>query len=139
MNELVTEWIKKAESDYLVAQHELNLAEPRTSEAVCFHAQQCVEKYAKAFLTEHDVEFEYTHNMLYLHRKCVEVDAEFKKYGREFDILDDYAVDIRYPGISVRDEDAKEAFDIAKRLRAFIRSTLNLPEDSPKEGIESEK
>ena len=139
MNELVTEWIKKAESDYLVAQHELNLAEPRTSEAVCFHAQQCVEKYAKAFLTEHDVEFEYTHNMLYLHRKCVEVDAEFKKYGREFDILDDYAVDIRYPGISVRDEDAKEAFDIAKRLRAFIRSKLNLPEDSPKEGNESEK
>ncbi|MBI4630709.1 MAG: HEPN domain-containing protein [Chloroflexi bacterium] len=139
MNELVTEWIKKAESDYLVAQHELSLAEPRTLEAVCFHAQQCVEKYAKAFLTEHDVEFEYTHNMLYLHRKCVEVDAEFKKYEKEFDILDDYAVDIRYPGISVRAEDAKEAFEIAKRLRAFIRSKLNLPEDSLKEGNESEK
>ena len=77
--------------------------------------------------------------MLYLHRKCVEVDAEFKKIRGEFDILDDYAVDIRYPGISVRDEDAKEAFDIAKRLRAFIRSKLNLPEDSPKEGNESEK
>jgi len=140
MNELVTEWIRKAESDYLVAQHELKLAEPRTSEAVCFHAQQCVEKYAKAFLTEHEVEFEYTHNMLYLHRKCVEIDAEFKKNERGFDILDDYAVDIRYPGISIKDEDAKESFEIAKRIRALIRSKLNLPEeDLPKEGNEPEK
>ena len=77
--------------------------------------------------------------MLYLYRKCVEADSEFTKYEKEFDILDDYAVDIRYPGTSVRDEDAKEAFDIAKRLRTFIRSKLNLPEDSPKEGNESEK
>jgi len=123
-----------------VAQHELGLAEPRTSEAVCFHAQQCSEKYAKAFLTEREVEFEYTHNMLYLHRKCVEVDVEFKKHERDFDILDDYAVDIRYPGISAKDEDAKEAFEIAKRLRAFIRSKLNLPEeDSPQEGNEPKK
>lgn len=123
-----------------MAQHELNLSEPRTSEAVCFHAQQCAEKYAKAFLTEHEVEFEYTHNMLYLHRKCVETDTEFKKHERDFDILDDYAVDIRYPGFSAKDEDAKEAFEIAKRLRTFIRSKLNLPEeDSPKEGNEPEK
>jgi HEPN domain-containing protein len=57
MKKLTEEWIAKAEKDYLVAVRE-SKAEPLATEAICFHAQQCVEKYMKAILQENEVEFE---------------------------------------------------------------------------------
>jgi HEPN domain-containing protein len=47
MNEVVREWIDKAEGDYLTATREAQ-ADPPNYDAVCFHAQQCVEKLMKA-------------------------------------------------------------------------------------------
>ena len=41
-------WVAKAEGDYAVAVRELGTAAP-VFDAVCFHAQQCAEKYLKAF------------------------------------------------------------------------------------------
>ena len=63
MNVVVAEWVEKAESDYRVALRESQATDPPEPDAVCFHAQQCVEKYAKAFLVERGVDFDYTHNM----------------------------------------------------------------------------
>lgn len=49
MNEqTVKSWILKAESDLKTAKDELATPKPAT-DTVCFHAQQCVEKYLKAF------------------------------------------------------------------------------------------
>jgi HEPN domain-containing protein len=62
MKKITEEWITKAEKDYLVAIRELN-TEPIVGEAVCFHAQQCIEKYMKAILQENDVEFEKVHDL----------------------------------------------------------------------------
>jgi len=47
MNEVVREWIDKSEGDYLTAAREAQ-ADPPNYDAVCFHAQQCVEKLLKA-------------------------------------------------------------------------------------------
>jgi len=44
MNGTVREWIDKAESDYEVAQLAMSAAGRPHCDAVCFHAQQCVEK-----------------------------------------------------------------------------------------------
>ena len=52
MNPLTLEWIEKAEGDFGTAQRELSAAAPRNYDAVCFHAQQCAEKYLKAALQE---------------------------------------------------------------------------------------
>ena len=50
MNEVAQEWINKAEGDYLTATREAD-ASPPNYDAVCFHAQQCIEKLLKALLT----------------------------------------------------------------------------------------
>lgn len=43
-------WIKKAEGDLKTAEHALTLKERCPFDTVCFHAQQCAEKYLKALL-----------------------------------------------------------------------------------------
>ncbi len=126
MKEMTGEWVKKAESDYRVALRESQATDPPEPDVVCFHSQQCAEKYAKAFLQEYGVEFERTHDMDYLHSKCVEVDKDFSTYEADFLRLDDYSVDIRYPGDSAAEEDACKALEIVERLRAFIRAKLGL-------------
>ena len=46
----VAEWIEKAEEDFRVATTLCRLRKNPVHNAVCFHAQQCVEKYLKAIL-----------------------------------------------------------------------------------------
>lgn len=54
MNGTVREWLDKAEGDYRVAKRELRAAERPNYDAVCYHAQQCVEKLMKAVLVHRD-------------------------------------------------------------------------------------
>jgi HEPN domain-containing protein len=49
MNRLTAEWVQKAEGDFLVAQKMLRARKQPVYDAVCFHSQQCAEKYLKAF------------------------------------------------------------------------------------------
>jgi len=51
MNDVVKEWMTKAEGDYRTACREFEADKPNY-DAVCFHAQQCIEKYMKALLIE---------------------------------------------------------------------------------------
>lgn len=53
MNEVVNEWVVKAEGDFLTAAREVK-ANPPNYDAVCFHAQQCIEKLLKALLIQND-------------------------------------------------------------------------------------
>src|SRR5207249_11604075 len=50
------EWLHKAENDRKVARREMESPDP-VHAAVCFHAQQCAEKYLKAFLEERGLGF----------------------------------------------------------------------------------
>jgi HEPN domain-containing protein len=54
---LVREWIEKAEEDLLTAQVLMSTSENRPVNNVCFHAQQCVEKYIKALLISLSINF----------------------------------------------------------------------------------
>lgn len=51
------EWAGMAENDLRAAAHLLTLRQRCPTEVVCFHAQQCVEKYLKALLALAGVEF----------------------------------------------------------------------------------
>src|SRR5687768_17099397 len=59
---LVRQWLKKAEEDLGVAQHLLAQQTPFLS-AIGFHAQQVVEKFLKALLVRHQIEFRKTHDL----------------------------------------------------------------------------
>ena len=63
MKQITSEWITKAEGDFATAQRELRAIDNTNYDAVCFHAQQCAEKYLKAFLQESNVSFPRTHDL----------------------------------------------------------------------------
>ncbi|HKI37934.1 MAG TPA: HEPN domain-containing protein, partial [Gemmataceae bacterium] len=47
---VVREWIVKADRDLKAATQILKLGKDAAAETVCFHTQQCIEKYLKAVL-----------------------------------------------------------------------------------------
>jgi HEPN domain-containing protein len=53
--ELILEWIAKAENDLKNAAHTLKPREECPTDTVCFHAQQCVEKYLKGLMVLLDI------------------------------------------------------------------------------------
>ncbi len=54
-------WFAKAEND-LAATRQIMLMEAPPTDTICFHAQQCAEKYLKGLLTYHSIDFPRTHS-----------------------------------------------------------------------------
>ncbi|MDI6792971.1 MAG: HEPN domain-containing protein [bacterium] len=126
IKDLVNKWIKKAEKDILTAERELSFEDPIT-DTVCFHCQQAVEKYLKAFLVCHQIYFTKTHKIMGLLELCATVDSSFKDDLEDADNLTDYAVEIRYPDVWLESgvEDAEEAFEIAGKVKEFVLNKIN--------------
>jgi len=121
---VVREWAAKAENDLKSAAHLLKMEDCPT-DTVCFHAQQCVEKYLKALLVAKELDFPKTHDLGEL---IVLVPARIRPRldDKERDRLTDYATVTRYPGdyepISVAE--ARQAVKIARRVRREVRKLL---------------
>ena len=75
MRPLTLEWIKKAEGDLAIAGRELRVRKSPVYDAVCFHSQQCAEKYLKAILQENEREIPKIHNLIELLKLCAEIDS----------------------------------------------------------------
>jgi HEPN domain-containing protein len=123
---LVNSWLNKANKDLLSARHELSFKDAVT-ETVCFHCQQAVEKYLKAYLVYLGLPFTKTHEIGELITKCESKDKEISKLKEEADKLTDYAIEIRYPDEWYEPtlEEAKEAFEIATEIRDFFKIKLS--------------
>ena len=126
MNELVMEWVEKAEGDSRTAEREGAVNEGPNYDAVCFHAQQYAEKYLKAFLTSRSIPFPRLHDLEALLNLVTPVDPEFETIREPLLLLNDYAVDIRYPGDYATPEEARDALQAMREVRAFIRQKLGL-------------
>lgn len=63
MHEITKELVEKAEGDYEMAELALLSGRRRVSDGVCFHTQQCAEKYLKAYLYEHSRAFPRIHKL----------------------------------------------------------------------------
>jgi HEPN domain-containing protein len=123
--ELISSWMNKAEKDLLTAKHELSFSDVVT-ESVCFHCQQAVEKYLKAYLVFLGIPFTKTHEIGELISKCENKDKEISEFKEEADKLTDYAIEIRYPDDWYEPtlNEAKEAFTIAPKIKEFIRNKI---------------
>nr|CBH39681.1 conserved hypothetical protein, containing HEPN domain [uncultured archaeon] len=121
IKDLVSKWINKAEKDLLTAEREMSFENPIT-DTVCFHCQQTVEKYLKAFLVDHQVYFTKIHRIMDLLELCATIDSSFKDELEDADKLTDYAVEIRYPDAWLEPGigDAEEALEIAKKVKEFV-------------------
>lgn len=126
MNELTSEWVEKADNDFHSADLLLTAGEFPIPDAACFHSQQCAEKYLKAFLQEHMVRFERTHSLTLLLDLCKTQEQDFENLRFELEQLENYSVAVRYPGVKISEELADEAFELAKKVRQFVRSELGI-------------
>lgn len=125
MSDVVDEWIEKAEGDFATAQREIAVNARPNYDAVCFHAQQCVEKYFKALLVMHGVTPPKTHDLPELDRLLTSHLPGWQGPGDELRLLSRSAVISRYPGEVAELQEAQIAFDICARLRQRLRALLS--------------
>lgn len=133
--EYILKWCKKAESDLKAVKQLLEYEDPPT-DVVCFHCQQAVEKYLKAFLTFHNIEVKKTHDIEFLLDLCIEQNSDFSNLlnKEEASKLASFAVDIRYPDefyyLSINE--GRESFKIALKVKKFVLNKLNIEESEIK-------
>jgi HEPN domain-containing protein len=124
MNPAVAEWISKAEGDFLTAGCELRARKSPNYDAVCFHAQQCAEKYLKAVLQENDKPIPKIHNLIELMLLCERMDSTFEMLRADLVTMERFSVGVRYPGEMAEKEDAQSAYAAAGTVRTFVRQKL---------------
>ncbi len=130
---IVREWVEKAENDLKTAAHTLKLGSNGPTDTVCFHAQQCVEKYLKALLVFKGIDFPKTHDigeLTALATDLVRLEIPVAEQRR----LTAYATITRYPGDydPITLSEARRAVALARKVRKAIRVYL------PKEATEGE-
>ena len=91
------DWVLKAENDLINAANTLKMGAAAPTDTVCFHAQQCVEKYLKGLLVLREIDFPRTHDIGKL-ISLVPAAARGGLTRREQAKLTEYATAARYPG-----------------------------------------
>lgn len=125
MKRLTAQWVRKAESDYAVAKIIAGRKHPHHDE-VCFHCQQCSEKYLKALLVELGEPVPRTHileDLVVLITAHVAT-PRFLRPGARF--LTRFAVATRYPGRNATKREATSSLRWASKFRATARSLLKI-------------
>lgn len=121
---VVRGWIDKAENDLKNAAITLRAGEECPTDTVAFHAQQCAEKYLKAYLAYKGTEFPRIHDIgeLIALATGLRVPLPVEEQRR----LTAYGTVTRYPGDyeTVSLAEAKRAVAMARRVRRAVRQDL---------------
>jgi HEPN domain-containing protein len=125
IRELVSEWLRKADLDLLTVDR-LCLEDP-FRDVVAFHAQQAAEKYLKALLTRHQIEFPKTHELRRLLELLAGAEPQLATSLTDIKWLEPFGVDVRYPGDrpDTLPGDEKRARELAQMVRDAIVAVLS--------------
>ncbi len=125
MLKVIRQWIERAEEDLRNAEYTLTLEKDCPFGTICFHAEQCVEKYLKAHLVFQSVDFPKTHNIAEL-LALVPASVRPALSAEDQEQLTDYATVLRYPGDwePITREDAEAAVEVARKVREAVRKYL---------------
>ena len=124
MNETVREWIDKAEGDYGVAERELRVGQRANYDAVCYHAQQCVEKLMKAVLVHRDVVPPKVHDLLHLAKLVRDACPSWDCGKEDLRWLTRAGMAFRYPGGSAAREHAEKALRLCAEMRSALTELI---------------
>ena len=117
--EIVLEWLYFADADYDSALI-LNDAYRKHNEIICFHCQQAVEKYLKAFLCYNNIIPPKVHVLETLCAMCSEFDSSFNDIAKDCAYLSPFAVKARYPlEMKITDLNTTKALGIALKVKDF--------------------
>jgi HEPN domain-containing protein len=122
----VMQWVSYADDDLRLAKNTLEtMKEDCPYHLVAYHAQQCVEKYLKAYLVYSCVDFPYTHDIFQLLQLFGKEEKWIEKIqdAKELTI---YAVSARYPeeNDKVTKKEAYQAISAANKVKLVIRTAL---------------
>ena len=124
MNVVVEEWIRKADGDFRTAGRELE-ADPPNYDAVCYHAQQCIEKLLKAMLIQRQTMPPRTHDLVVLGQMLAAVLPNWSWPTDELRLLTRAAVAFRYPGETADEPEAKASLCVCARVRTRLLLLAN--------------
>lgn len=125
MKSETTEWIAKADGDRKVAQRDMLAPDP-VWDVICFLAQQCAEKYLKAFLEENNITFQKTHDLVVLFNTSGGLLTELSSEHRSLAYLSAFGIAARYPGAQADRRAATDSLHTAELVRTVVRSKLGL-------------
>jgi HEPN domain-containing protein len=119
--DLVRQWLAKANEDFNAAKVLLSFGTSFLA-TIGFHCQQAAEKYCKAFLTWHQIEFPKTHDLELLLGLISLADQTLAASLNQIATLNPYGVEIRYPGDlkELTPEEVIEAIQLAERAKESI-------------------
>src|SRR5512133_3836480 len=123
-NDYLRNWLYRADEDIAVIDS-LFIADPAFyASTICFHAQQAVEKFLKAFLVYHNVDFPRTHDVDFLLIECKKIDP--KDFDVDLGSLADFGVNIRYPDdFYIPDKDETNLYrDIAHTINKIVENKI---------------
>jgi HEPN domain-containing protein len=126
MTPATVQWIDRAEADYAAALMLRRSRKKHSRDLVCFHLQQCVEKYLKARLVEGDIEFSKTHDLERLLDLAANLEPLWISLRPMMAALTDHAVEARYPGRAITPAEARMLARDTARIRGIIREALGL-------------
>jgi HEPN domain-containing protein len=126
MKPVTAEWVNKAEGDYALMEREGRVRKNPAYDGVCFHAQQCAEKYLKARLCEAGIEFGKTHDLVTLLDAALPLEPSWDTLRRDLAYLSVFAVAYRYPGESATREQAMDAIRRCRPFRDAARQAFGL-------------
>ena len=124
--EVVQEWINKAEEDFGFAVSVIK--ESPYYAQICFHFHQATEKYLKAHIIAHDLEFQKIHDLPVLLNICKEKDPGLQMILDDCKFLNRYYIEARYPvhwPTAYDKEETQKARIAAEHIRQAIKSLLS--------------
>jgi len=126
MKPITVEWVNKAEGDFVMVERESRARKNPSYDGICFHAQQCAEKYLKARLCDAGIEFKKIHDLEVLLDQVLEREPAWELYREDLAFLSELAVRFRYPGEMAEKEKAKDARRRCRIFRQAARTGLGL-------------
>jgi HEPN domain-containing protein len=94
-NDYLKNWIFRANEDIAVIEKLFESGPEQFASSICFHAQQAVEKFLKAYLVFNDIDFPKTHDLDFLLLECKKINN--KVFDIDLGSLTDFGVSIRHP------------------------------------------
>jgi len=123
----IQKWLFRANEDINVL-NKLYTSDPKSfASTICFHAQQAVEKFLKAFLIFYDIDFPKTHDLDFLLSESIKVDKTgFQDINLKS--LTDFGVSVRYPDdFYIPDQkETKDYRDVAIKVKTIVEEKINL-------------
>ncbi|HBF35923.1 MAG TPA: DNA-binding protein [Firmicutes bacterium] len=120
--DIANEWFKMAELDFNSAKFLLMNMRPAPLEIICYHCEQCAEKYLKGFIALNGGQIIKTHDLVILNKNCLMYSAKCQEIENDCIELTDYGVPMRYPfHLEIEETDVTKAIESTEKIIKLIK------------------